>query len=506
MTGNSPAKLMNKYRLTIMFVLISVLTLGTAAFALNHLAARTAENNLVELATEQSTRDASIIAGIVNQLLVEQGTESTSQPAQLAHTIPIESQKLLDSLRVIDISLYDNTGKSLWSTSADLIAMRTVPPSVLEAASNGEISSNLGTVVIQDPQVSDPGLASSAAQPRKSDVIETYLPLLAATGDGVVGVIGVTRDVTGTLSAQIAKTRASVTAITIVSLLSVFLVLLMFIFVADLKIFRATRQKISIERELSERSMLDSLEMKRVGEMKDRFLSSITHELMTPLTSIAAFAGIIIRNREGNLGKKDIDHLQIIKRNTVQLQRLLDDLLELSVLNKGEYELSYSRFNLRQTLEEVTEAFRPAIVRKNQNIDFNYDGADAIVEADDERIRQVISNLLTNAIMYSPENTDIAVSAWISDLLFTVEVSDNGIGISDDDKEQLFTLFFRADNESTRSVAGTGIGLVSARQIVELHGGELTLESSQGKGTSIQISIPRFRTRHSIESRIIGAA
>ena len=497
---------MSKYRLTTMFVFISVLTLGSAAFALNHLAAKTAETNLVALATEQSTRDAAIIAGIVNQLLVDNGADSADGPARLANTIQIESKNLLDSLRVIDISLYDTAGKNFWSTSGDLVAERPVPPSVLKSASNGLISSSLGTIEISPAETTSVGNTGSDRSSTTSDVVETYLPLLAANDDGIVGVIGVTRDVTGTLAAQVANTRASVTVTTLASLGAVFMVLLIFIFVADIKIYRANAKIIKTERELSDRSMLDSLELKRVGQMKDRFLSSITHELMTPLTSIAAFTGIILRNRDGNLGKKDVEHLQIMQRNTVQLQGLLDNLLELSVLNRGEYELSFTRFNLRQTLDEVTEAFMPAVVRKNQKIDLNYADSDAIVEADDGRIRQVISNLLTNAIMYSPSGTKITVSAWVTDLLFTVTVSDDGIGISETDKEQLFTIFFRADNESTRSVAGTGIGLAASKQIIELHGGELTLESTQDEGTSVSISVPRFRSRRSIESGIVGAA
>jgi two-component system phosphate regulon sensor histidine kinase PhoR len=332
------------------------------------------------------------------------------------------------------------------------------------------------------------------------------LPLLAGSGDDVVGVIGITRDVTTTLTTQIAETRSSVSLITLLSLGGVFLVLLTFIFVADVAIFRASTRRIRYERELADRLMLDSLELKRVGQAKDRFLSSITHELMTPLTSITAFTGILMKNRDGNLGRTDIKHLQVMKRNAVQLQQLLDNLLELSVMNKGEYELSYTRFNLRHTLDEVTGAFIPAITRKGQRFELKYEDTDAIVEADDGRIRQVVSNLLTNAIMYSPEGTEITVSAWVSDLLFTITISDNGIGISNRDKEELFTLFFRVDNESTRAVPGTGIGLVSAKQIVELHRGELTLDSTPGEGTTLQLSVPRFRSRHSLESRIDGAA
>jgi signal transduction histidine kinase len=233
--------------------------------------------------------------------------------------------------------------------------------------------------------------------------------------------------------------------------------------------------------------------------MKDRFLASVTHELMTPLTSISAFTGILLRNRDQNLTKRNIDQLQVMKRNSLQLKTLLGNLIELSEMHEEGYELSYSRFNLRYTLDEVTNAFMPAILKKNLNISLEYEDADAIVEADDTRVRQVFSNILTNAIMYSPADTDITVSAWITDLLFTVTIADTGIGINDRDKQELFTMFFRADNEPTRSVAGTGIGLVSAKQIVELHGGELTLTSADGEGTSVLISLPRFRSRRAAD-------
>jgi signal transduction histidine kinase len=490
---------MSKYRLTTLFVVISVITLGSAALALNHLSIRTAEKNLVELSTEQSMRDASIIAGLVNQLLDEQGALSSDEPAQLASTVPIDSQKLLDSLRVIDISLYDPAGQTLWSTSAGLIAERTVPQTILTSTADGEIASNLSTLeILENPET-----------PNQVDVVETYLPLLAsgeAEDDAVVGVIGITRDVTSTLTSQINETRSSVSWFIMLSLVTVFIVLLVFIFVADVKIFQANNQKVRYERELNDRLLIDALELKRIGQLKDRFLASVTHELMTPLTSITAFTGILIRNRDGNLTKRNIDHLQVMKRNALQLKNLLGNLLELSELNEAGYELTYSRFNLRQMLDEVAEAFRPAIDKKDHELTLRYEDADAIVEADDTRVRQVVSNILTNAIMYSPQDTNITVSAWVTDLLFTITIADNGIGIKERDKEELFTMFFRADNEPTRSVAGTGIGLVSSKQIVEIHGGELALNSAEGEGTSVHISLPRFRTRHSVDSEENRAA
>ncbi|MDA1279175.1 MAG: HAMP domain-containing sensor histidine kinase [Chloroflexi bacterium] len=459
------------------------MTLGTAAFALNYLAARTAENNLIELTTEQSMRDASIIAGIVNELLAEQGAAPSAEPAKLTRSIPIDPQNLLDSLRVIDISMYDPHGIVLWSTSADLIEDREVPSTVLRSTSSGQIASNLRSLLISE----------AADAPREVDVIETFLPLLAASGGDVVGVIGITRDVTSTLTAQIAETKSSFSQITLLSLGSVFLVLLVFIFIADIKIFRANIQKLRSERELGDRLMIESLEMKRVANLKDRFLSSVTHELMTPLTSISAFTDILLKNRNSNLREKELGQLQVLKRNTSQLQHLIDGILELSVMNRGEAELSYTRLNLRQMLDEVSQAFMPAIEKKRQKLELDYEEADTIVEADDTRVRQVISNILTNSIMYSPEGTKIVIAAWVTDLLFSVTVKDSGIGISDAERQELFTMFFRADNESTRSVAGTGIGLITSKQIVELHGGELSLQSTPGKGTTVQISMPRFR-------------
>ena len=487
---------MNKYRLTTLFVVISVITLGSAAVALNHLAIRTAEKNLVELSTEQSMRDASIIAGLVNQLLEDHGTDTTDKPAALASSITIDSQHLLDSLRVIDISLYNSAGITIWSTSADRVANRTVPESILTATANGNIASNLGQIeILKSSDTSIP-----------VDVVETYLPLLASSGDDVVGVIGVTRDVTTTLTSQIAETRSSMSMFTMLSLIVVFLILLVFIFTADIKIFRANGQKIRYERELHDRLLVDSLELKRISQMKDRFLSSITHELMTPLTSITAFTGILLRNRDENLNQRNIDQLEVMKRNSSQLKNLLGNLLELSAMNDTSYQLSYTRFNLRYMLDEVTEAFMPAVLKKDLSIERAYEDADGIVEADDTRARQIVSNVLSNAIRYSPANTEIKVSAWITDLMFNVTISDNGIGIAEKDKDELFTLFFRADNESTRSVSGTGIGLVSSKQIAELHGGELTLDSTENVGTTVHISLPRYRTRPSAESGAILAA
>ena len=130
-------------------------------------------------------RDATIIAGLVNQLLGEHGSDMTDEPATLTATTTIDSQNLLESLRVIDISLFDSSGGTIWSTSANLTRTRTVPDHALEAARNSSVSSNLTQLTV----------TTAEGDTNVVDVVETYLPLLDSDGANPVGVIGVTRDV-----------------------------------------------------------------------------------------------------------------------------------------------------------------------------------------------------------------------------------------------------------------------------------------------------------------------
>ncbi|MBN4064209.1 HAMP domain-containing histidine kinase [Dehalococcoides mccartyi] len=231
-------------------------------------------------------------------------------------------------------------------------------------------------------------------------------------------------------------------------------------------------------------------DLKSADEARLRLLSVVTHELGNPLTSISAFAGMLLKNKQGNFSERDMGMIEAISRGESQMRVLVKDLLDLSRVEANELELEFDVVDLREIVESVVESMTPIFQDKFQSISTDISTQTIEVDGDQSRLVQVVSNLLSNASKYSPESSDIRLSVMVSDLHATIEVTDRGIGISKDDQKKLFTPFFRAENAETRLVPGTGLGLVICKQIVELHGGSLTISSARGRGTKVRVELP----------------
>ncbi|MEX0761741.1 MAG: GAF domain-containing protein [Dehalococcoidia bacterium] len=244
------------------------------------------------------------------------------------------------------------------------------------------------------------------------------------------------------------------------------------------------------ERERAAALQVQATELERVNEAKSQFLSTVSHELRTPLTSVCAFADILVRNRDGNLTEQQIQRIKVIRRNGTRLAMLITDLLDLSQIDSGNLRLNVARFDAREVLTDLAESFDPIIEQKQQILRYAIPGQPIMLHGDRDRLSQVISNLLTNAVKYSPEKTEIELVATVEDERLQVAVTDHGIGISEGDQSQLFTMFFRVDNEPTRAVSGTGLGLYIARQIVQMHDGDIAVTSREGQGTTVSFWIP----------------
>lgn len=252
------------------------------------------------------------------------------------------------------------------------------------------------------------------------------------------------------------------------------------------------RWKAEEERVALQQLDAENRELQRVNEARSQFVSTVSHELRTPLTSVIAFADILARNRPKNLNPKQVEQVDAIRRSAVRLQALINDLLDVSRIDSGRFRLEETEFDARQLFEEVIDSFEPIFAAKYQVLDTSVPDRPLVVYADRYRVSQVVSNLLLNASKYSHENSTIEMTVQPKAGSLLVEIRDPGIGISEEDQEQLFTPFFRADNEETRSQPGTGLGLVIAKSIVESHGGELTLESERGEGTTFRFTLPRL--------------
>ena len=233
----------------------------------------------------------------------------------------------------------------------------------------------------------------------------------------------------------------------------------------------------------------ENLELQRLNEAKIKFLSTVSHELRTPLTSMLAFASLMIRNKEGNLTDKNIRHLDIIDRNGRRLNVLIQDLLDVSRMDMGNLQVEASQFDIGECVAEIAESFAPIYDKKSQTLHVDTPAGENLVYADKNRIMQVLTNLLSNASKYSADSKNVWLGVKKVDDHLEFKVKDEGFGVSEEDQKQMFSAFFRVDSEETRSIEGTGLGLVIAKGIVEIHGGQMEMESEVGVGTTFKFEI-----------------
>jgi len=243
------------------------------------------------------------------------------------------------------------------------------------------------------------------------------------------------------------------------------------------------------EREARIRLDAENRQLQRVDEERSSFLSRVSHELKTPLTSLSAFTDILLRNRDGNLSPRQMQHLAAIQRGGRSLNVLINDLLDVSRIDSGNLMIDCAVFDANELVEQLDESFAPLLDERSQTLELSLPDEALWVHADRDRINQVVTNLLSNASKYSGEGSPIEMEVWGDEDRLRVEIRDHGIGISEEDQDKLFTPFFRAENEATRSAPGTGLGMVIAKGIVECHGGQMTIQSEPGQGTTVSFYI-----------------
>jgi signal transduction histidine kinase/putative methionine-R-sulfoxide reductase with GAF domain len=250
-------------------------------------------------------------------------------------------------------------------------------------------------------------------------------------------------------------------------------------------------QALELAESREKQSLLEakSIELQRVNEAKSSFLAMVSHELRTPLTSISAYTDLLERNRTGNLSEKQVRQLGVVKRNSAHLSRLISDLLDISKIESPEFTLTKADFDLSEVVTDLVESLEPLVKAKEQRITADIvEGIELI--ADKQKITQVISNLIENAVKYSPADSDITVKTSLYGGDAQVVISDTGFGISKDDQEQIFEAFFRSRTEENWEVPGTGLGLALVKRIISMHGGTVTIDSEIGIGSSFTILLP----------------
>ena len=220
--------------------------------------------------------------------------------------------------------------------------------------------------------------------------------------------------------------------------------------------------------------------------MRQDFISNVSHEIQSPLTSIGGFAALLKKTDLPNEQRQK--YAEIIEAESKRLSSLSDNLLKLSSLD-NKIPLALQEFRLDKQLEHVALALEPQWSAKN--ITLEADLPKRTVCGDEDLLSQVWMNLLHNAVKFTPESGHIFVTLSFDDESTTVKIADTGVGISPDDQIHIFERFYKADKARDRSLGGNGLGLSLAKKIVELHGGSITVESEPTKGALFAISLPR---------------
>jgi signal transduction histidine kinase len=230
-----------------------------------------------------------------------------------------------------------------------------------------------------------------------------------------------------------------------------------------------------------------NLAIQEANRLKTEFVSMVSHELRTPLTSIQGYAELLLE--DGQIAEAQRETLMIVKKNSDRLLGLINDLLDLSRMEAGRVNLHRTNLDLARLIPEVAGSLRPLIEAKRQRLRLDVGEALPAVWADQDRVTQILTNLISNAHKYTLSGGSITVAARRDDGFVRVDVSDTGIGLSPEDQAQLFTKFFRAHDRSPQA-GGTGLGLVITRLLVELHGGRITVSSAPGQGSTFSFSLP----------------
>jgi two-component system, OmpR family, phosphate regulon sensor histidine kinase PhoR len=233
----------------------------------------------------------------------------------------------------------------------------------------------------------------------------------------------------------------------------------------------------------------DVTELRRLERVRQDFVANVSHEFKTPLTAIQGFAETLLA---GALDDPENNRrfLEIIRNHAIRLARLTNDLLKLARIEAGKMELEFSSVGLLELIEACTETTLLKANRKEITLEITVPPQLPAVRGDAALLRDVLQNLLDNAIQYTPPRGHISVAASAGPREAVITVTDTGIGIPLSDSERIFERFYRVDAARSREAGGTGLGLSIAKHIVEAHGGKLWVESTVGQGSKFSFSLP----------------
>jgi len=232
-------------------------------------------------------------------------------------------------------------------------------------------------------------------------------------------------------------------------------------------------------------------ELTKANRAKDEFLSIVSHELRTPLTSLMGFLAVLLEGEAGPINEDQKKFLTIAKQSSDRLKIIISDLLDISRLESGRFAMDMGECSLLKIIQTSVDELKASALMKEIQIRTNATSALPQIWGDQARLEQVLSNLIMNAIKFTPESGIVDVTTSVRSDGVEVTVRDNGPGLAPDQLEKVFDMFYQVDATARRKVGGVGLGLAIARGIISLHGGKIWVESEPGRGSAFKFIIPK---------------
>ena len=232
------------------------------------------------------------------------------------------------------------------------------------------------------------------------------------------------------------------------------------------------------------------LNQKRLSQIKSDFINNMTHEFKTPLATISLAVDALRSPKVQSNPEKGAYFTNIIKEENIRMNKHVETILQAAFLEKQELNLNLSKVSVHEMVREVAGTFELQLQDKNGQIDFLLNASNDIISADDTHFRNMLSNLIDNAIKYSQDPVRIVISSHSTRNHFVMRIQDNGIGMNKESVKRIFEKFYRAHTGNLHNVKGFGLGMSYVKTVIDAHKGKIKVDSAVGKGTSFTIEVP----------------
>jgi len=249
-------------------------------------------------------------------------------------------------------------------------------------------------------------------------------------------------------------------------------------------------QEMELRIKLRTADLVAAMEQAQAADkIKSAFLATMSHELRTPLNSIIGFTGVLLQELPGKLNDEQKKQLKMVQNSARHLLSLINDILDISKIEAGQFKVAWSEFNLYDTIDKLVKTVQPLADSKHLLLVSHTSPLPLMINSDQRRLEQVLLNLLSNAVKFT-ETGKVEINCAADEHLYRIQVRDTGIGIPAEEMGHIFEPFRQLDHGLTRKYEGTGLGLTISKRIIDILGGTITVESINGKGSIFTVTIP----------------